>query len=123
MVRKLHQSSTAVRVFASNTDQGPALALTRTLGASGAADCGVTSEPEISAFQLRPGIDALMLMGTDGLFEFCNHMEAAERLLRDGVNTEVLEELCGEARQQWAQSSYNETVDDITAIAISFAGE
>lgn len=119
-VRKLHRTSGAERVFACGQDR-PALALTRSLGANGAADCGVTAEPEISAYQLRPGIDALLLLGTDGLYEFCNHTEAVGKLFREGATAPVLEELCEESRQRWAQSSYNETVDDITAIAVSFA--
>jgi len=117
-VRKLHRNSGAARVFASGQER-PALALTRSLGATGASDCGVSAEPEVSAYQLRPGVDALLLLGTDGLYEFCNHMEAVGKLLREGASIPVLEELCEESRQQWAQSSYNETVDDITAIAVS----
>lgn len=118
-VRKLHRNSGAARVFACGQDR-PALALTRSLGATAAADCGVTAVPEISAYQLRPGVDALLLLGTDGLYEFCNHMEAVGKLLSDGASTPVLEKLCEESRQQWAQSSYNKTVDDISAIAVSF---
>lgn len=116
-VRKLHRNS-GQRVFARGQDR-PALALTRSLGASAAVDCGVTAEPEVSAYQLRPGVDALLLLGTDGFHEFCNHEEAVGRILRDGASAQVLEELCVESRQHWAQSSYNETVDDITAIAVA----
>jgi len=117
-IRKLHRNSGAVRVFARDQDR-PGLALTRTLGAVSAADCGVSPEPEISAYRLRPGIDVLLMLGTDGLFEFCDNTEAAGKLLKNGVSVSVLEEICAESRQQWAQSSYNETVDDITAIAVS----
>merc|ERR1711948_166088 len=97
----------------------PALALTRSLGASAAANCGVIAEPEVAAYRLRPGVDVLLMLGTDGLFEFCGNTDAAARVLRDGVSVTALEELCQSSRQQWAQSSYNETVDDITAIAVS----
>jgi len=115
-IRKLRENSGAVRVFARGQDR-PALALTRTLGAAAAADCGVSSEPEVSAYRLRPGVDALLVLGTDGLFEFCNNTDAAASLLKEGVTGAALQELCASSQRQWAKTSYNETVDDITAIA------
>lgn len=118
-IRRMHRNTGAARVFAKDQDR-PALALTRTLGASLAEqECGVTSEPEVSAYRLRPGVDVLLMLGTDGLFEFCDNTDAAGRLLREGVGVGMLETICAESRQKWSQSSYNETVDDITAIAVS----
>merc|ERR1712066_163173 len=86
-------------------------------GASGAAECGVTAEPEVSAYRLRLGVDVLLVLGTDGLFEFCSNTHAAGHIIKKGVSVEAISELCEASRQQWAQSSFNETVDDITAIA------
>jgi len=125
-VRKLRETSGAVRVFAKGSDR-PALALTRTLGASASSACGVLAEPEISAYRLRPGVDVLLLLGTDGLFEFCDNTAAAGQLLKEGVSLATLQDLCSQSRDRWAKSSYNETVDDITAIAAllpnDFSGE
>jgi len=67
---------------------------------------------------LRPSIDVLLILGTDGLFEFCDNTDAAGKMLRNGVTVSTLKELCGEAQQRWAQSSYNDTVDDVTAISV-----
>merc|ERR1712032_1246286 len=106
----------AERVFAAKKDR-PGLALTRCFGASAAMECGITAEPEISAYRLRPNIDVLLLLGTDGLFEFCSNTHAASQILKEGVSHESLEALCAASQQQWAQTSYNETVDDITVIA------
>jgi len=117
-IRKLHRNSGAVRVFGRGQDR-PALALTRTLGASGVLDCGVTAEPEVASYRIRPGVDVLLVLGTDGLFEFCSNEDAVGKVLREGVTTTTLEELCEESRKQWALSSYNETVDDITVIAVA----
>jgi len=117
-IRRLHTSTGPVRVFARNQDR-PALALTRTLGASAAVDCGVVAEPEISAYHLRPGVDVLLILGTDGLFEFCNCTSAAEKLIGGGVNVGALEDICSASRHQWENGSFNETVDDITAIAVT----
>lgn len=115
-IRKLRENSGAARVFMKGQDR-PALALTRTLGASAALECGVTAEPDVSAYRLRPGVDVLLLLGTDGLFEFCDNSDAAAQILKEGVSDAALRSLCGASQKQWAQSSYNETVDDITAIA------
>mmetsp|Transcript_12573 Transcript_12573/g.28430 ORF Transcript_12573/g.28430 Transcript_12573/m.28430 type:complete len:836 (+) Transcript_12573:98-2605(+) len=114
-VRKLHRNAGNVRVFAPGQER-PGLALTRSLGDFAAADCGVIAEPEIAVYKLRSGIDALLMLGTDGLFEFCSNTDAASRLLKEGVTADGLESLCAESRRQWAASSYNETVDDITAV-------
>jgi len=121
-IRKLRETSGAARVFARGQDK-PALALTRSLGASAAASCGVISEPEVSAYRLRPGVDVLLLLGTDGLFEFCNNTSAAGQLLKDGLSMSALEELCQQSRERWTKSSFNETVDDITAIAAVLPAE
>eukprot|EP00931_Biecheleriopsis_adriatica_P050164 TRINITY_DN29032_c0_g1_i1.p1 TRINITY_DN29032_c0_g1~~TRINITY_DN29032_c0_g1_i1.p1 ORF type:complete len:1061 (+),score=199.12 TRINITY_DN29032_c0_g1_i1:52-3234(+) len=115
-IRKLRENSGAARVFARGQDR-PALALTRTLGASAAIECGVTAEPDVSAYRLRPGVDVLLVLGTDGLFEFCSNTTAAGQILKEGVTESTLSSLCRQSRRQWAASSYNETVDDITAIA------
>lgn len=121
-IRKLRETSGAVRVFSQGQDR-PALALTRSLGASAAASCGVVAEPEVSAYRLRPGVDVLLLLGTDGLFEFCNNTSAAGQLLKDGPSVSALEDLCQQSRERWAKSSFNETVDDITAIAAVLPSE
>jgi serine/threonine protein phosphatase PrpC len=115
-IRKLHENSGAPRVFARGQDR-PAMALTRSLGASAAAECGVIAEPEVSAYKLRLGIDVLLVLGTDGLFEFCSNTKAAGHILKEGVTAESIQSLCESSRSQWAKGSYNETVDDITAIA------
>ncbi|CAE8614728.1 unnamed protein product, partial [Polarella glacialis] len=115
-IRKLRENSGAARVFSKGQDR-PALALTRTLGASAASECGVSAEPDVSAYRLRPGVDVLLVLGTDGLFEFCSNTTAAGQILKEGVTDTCLSSLCRASRRQWAQSSYNETVDDITAIA------
>mmetsp|Transcript_58697 Transcript_58697/g.108272 ORF Transcript_58697/g.108272 Transcript_58697/m.108272 type:complete len:835 (-) Transcript_58697:94-2598(-) len=114
-VRKLHRNAGNFRVFAPGQER-PGLALTRSLGDFAAADCGVIAEPEVAVYKLRSGIDALLMLGTDGLFEFCSNTDAASKLLKEGVTATGLESLCAESRRQWAASSYNETVDDITAV-------
>eukprot|EP00397_Hematodinium_sp_SG-2012_P003919 GEMP01003929.1.p1 GENE.GEMP01003929.1~~GEMP01003929.1.p1 ORF type:complete len:798 (+),score=218.31 GEMP01003929.1:602-2995(+) len=102
------------RIFGKGTSS-PALALTRSLGNSGASDLGVTWEPDVVAYRLRP-CDRALILATDGLFEFCTNEEVASVLMSEGM--EVLPLLCQEARRRWAEHSSNQTVDDITAIAV-----
>lgn len=117
-VRKLDGG--ASRVFAPG-QRYPALALTRSLGVSASASCGVIPDPEVTAWRLRPNHDLLLVLGTDGLFEFCSNDDVTGHLLQRGISTEVLEEVCAESRRLWELNSYNQTVDDTTAIAISLA--
>lgn len=117
-VRRVRQGSGSCRIFSPGC-QWPALALTRSLGAAIASSCGVSAEPEISSVRLTPGADELLVLGTDGLFEFCSTKEVATRLSTDGIEDEILEDICASARRRWSRSSYNDTVDDITLIAVS----
>lgn len=117
-VRRLRPGAGTSRIFAPGC-QWPAMALSRSLGASVAATCGVSAEPEVASVRIARGSDEMLILGTDGLFEFCSTKEVATRLCSGGVSDEVLEEVCSIARRRWARSSYNDTVDDITAIAVS----
>lgn len=117
-VRRLRPGSGTSRIFAPGC-QWPAMALSRSLGASIASTCGVSSEPEVASVRIANGADELLVLGTDGLFEFCSTKEVATRLCTEGVSDGVLEDVCSVARRRWARSSYNDTVDDITAIAVS----
>merc|ERR1711920_759935 len=89
-VRKPKENSGVARVFPRGRDR-PALALTRCLGASFANACGVTAESEISTYRLRPGVDVLLVLGTDGLFEFCSNTHAAGQILKEGVSKQTLD--------------------------------
>lgn len=117
-VRKLNNGAGAGRVFVPGTNH-PALPLTRSLGVSAAAECGVLPEPEIASHRLRPDIDVLLVLGTDGLFEFCSSRDVAAPLLEHGTTMATLEEICALSKQRWAANSYNQTVDDMTVIAVS----
>eukprot|EP00913_Durusdinium_trenchii_P019350 g18190.t1 len=139
-VRRLRPGSGTSRIFAPGC-QWPAMALSRSLGASIAGTCGVSSEPEVTSVRLANSSDELLVLGTDGrrLFEFCSTKEVATRLCTEGVSDEVLEDrrcqinekhtnpmkpdVCSVARRRWARSSYNDTVDDITAVAVRGLGE
>lgn len=117
-VRRLSSNPNAGRVFVPGRNY-PGLALTRALGDSSAVQCGVLAEPEVSGRRLRAGADVLLVLGTDGLFEFCSNEDVVAPLLRHGVATGILEEIAAESRQRWAANSYNQTIDDATIVAVS----
>jgi len=117
-IRNLNLTSGAARVFVPGTNH-PALALTRSLGDTAATECGVVSEPEITSHRLRAGTDAVLVLGTDGLFEFFSNRDVMAHLLQRGISVQVLEGMAAESRQRWVRNSYNQTVDDTTAIAVS----
>lgn len=119
-IRKLNRTSGAPRVFVPGRSH-PALALTRALGDVAATKCGVLSEPEVTSHRLPAGTDAVLVLGTDGLFEFFSNRDVVAPLLQCGISTHVLEEVAAESKQRWARNSYNQTVDDTTAIAVSLA--
>jgi serine/threonine protein phosphatase PrpC len=118
-VRPASKRSSALRVFLPGQEQ-PALALTRSFGVSGASACGVCAEPEVSAYRLTVGVDILLLLGSDGLFDFGGGPEAVSPLLRAGSSqaAEALQDLVATAQERWASSSINQTVDDATAVAV-----
>eukprot|EP00429_Kryptoperidinium_foliaceum_P057224 CAMPEP_0176080188 /NCGR_PEP_ID=MMETSP0120_2-20121206/40108_1 /TAXON_ID=160619 /ORGANISM="Kryptoperidinium foliaceum, Strain CCMP 1326" /LENGTH=834 /DNA_ID=CAMNT_0017413949 /DNA_START=18 /DNA_END=2519 /DNA_ORIENTATION=+ len=120
-VRKM-SSKSAARVFIPGRSQ-PGLALTRVLGdtADAHGGFGISAEPDVVSHLVRPGQDLMLLLGTDGFFEFCPPCEAFAQMLQKGISIATLEALCNESRRRWASNSYNQTCDDATAIAVSLS--
>lgn len=119
-VRRLKAGRSASRIFLPGKSQ-PGLALSRVLGDTAEGSFGVTAEPDIVSFFVRPREDVLLLLGTDGFWEFCSMQEVVSELARDGAALETLEAFVAESRRRWARNSYNQTCDDATAIAVSLS--
>eukprot|EP00931_Biecheleriopsis_adriatica_P008595 TRINITY_DN10974_c0_g1_i2.p1 TRINITY_DN10974_c0_g1~~TRINITY_DN10974_c0_g1_i2.p1 ORF type:complete len:962 (+),score=189.86 TRINITY_DN10974_c0_g1_i2:73-2886(+) len=100
----------------------PGFALTRSLGLASGLECGIISEPEVSSCCVSADSEALLVLGTDGLFEFCSGRTVAGHLLMKGITEAALEEVVQESRKLWSVNSSNCTVDDATAIAVSLSG-
>lgn len=107
------------RVICDAVPGHPGFALTRSLGLAIGQDCGIIAEPQVSSVQLPGDAEALLVLGTDGLFEFCGNRTVAGHLLKHGVNDGALEEVVHESMELWKANSSNGTVDDATAIAAS----
>jgi len=113
-----HGGGKRARVISSQPGH-PGYALTRSLGLASGLECGIIPEPQVSSHQVRPDAEALLVLGTDGLFEFCSGRTVAGHLFLHGVTEEAIEEVVQESRKLWSMNSSNNTVDDATAIAIS----
>jgi len=107
------------RVICDSVPGHPGFALTRSLGLAIGEDSGIIAEPQVSSFELAGDSEALLVLGTDGLFEFCGNRTVAGHLLKHGVTDRALEEVVHESMELWKANSSNGTVDDATAIAAS----
>ncbi|CAK9104982.1 unnamed protein product [Durusdinium trenchii] len=107
------------RVICDSVPGHPGFALTRSLGLSIGQECGIIAEPQVSSQHLPGEAEALLILGTDGLFEFCGNRTVAGHLLKHGVTDRALEEVVHESMELWKNNSSNGTVDDATAIAAS----
>lgn len=107
------------RVICESVPGHPGFALTRSLGLAIGRDCGISAEPQVFSHHMPADAEALLILGTDGLFEFCGNRTVAGHLLKHGVTERALEEVVHEAMKLWSANSSNSTVDDATAIAAS----
>jgi len=104
------------RVFCRGKE-APGLAMSRALGDLMAHTAGVNHVPSFRRFALEA--DAVLLVCSDGVWEFIKNQEAARPVLTMGPAKvgEAVQLLAREARNRWLKEEGNVT-DDITAIAI-----
>jgi len=62
-----------LRVWAD--DEGPGIAMTRTLGDLQAKKIGLISEPEIESIELNPVTDKFIVIGSDGIWDVMTSAE------------------------------------------------
>ena len=90
------------RVF-SKTEDGPGLAVSRTLGDLLGHTVGVSSEPEIT-YKLLDVDDKFIAIGSDGIWDVMNSAEVVGYLFEKGDNVskeKLPENLVWEARNRW----------------------
>jgi len=116
------------RVFAVEYDDGidgpprvwlghmdvPGLAMSRSLGDAVAHTAGVISEPEFTERRLNPAIDQFIILATDGLWEFCENLEAAEIAAAASGTSQAVDKLVQEANARWIREE--QVIDDTTVI-------
>lgn len=104
----------------------PCLCMTRCLGDAIGKTIGVTELPEVQAWPLEnANPDTLVLVASDGVWEFLDNHSVAEivlRALKQGrTKDEALEDLVEVARQKWHEHKAD-YCDDITAILAPVRG-
>lgn len=96
-----------------DTLQFPGCAFTRSIGDKNGEDIGVTAEAEFSEYTLADE-DQMIIIGSDGIFEFISDIEAANISSLYDTPTEACRALVGESYKRWIKRE--ERTDDITAI-------
>ena len=107
------------RVYLKNADY-PGLAMSRSIGDLVAHSVGVSAEPEITTRRLNPEEDSILLLASDGLWEFMSTEEALRIALAYYLNgldpMQACQELIREAVNRWKQN--DTAVDDITCVLV-----
>ncbi|KFH02905.1 putative PP2C [Toxoplasma gondii MAS] len=93
----------------------PGLAMSRSIGDSMGHCAGVTSEPDISDIDLLEDRDEVVIMCTDGVWEFMTPDEVVDIVSRYSIYQadEAAQELSREAWKRWLEQD-GHSVDDIT---------
>jgi len=117
-------------------EEGPGIAMTRTLGDFAAKKIGLISVPEIQHIELTIN-DSFIVIGSDGIWDVMKSSEAAG-FVRDNANKpNVAELLVNECRRRWDDNNVEKkkkfatkskskslesifSCDDITAVVCFF---
>jgi serine/threonine protein phosphatase PrpC len=84
------------------------------LGDAVAHTAGVTSDPEFTERELDPLSDKVLVVATDGLWEFVNNDETINILSPTPGPAEAVDLLVKEANARWMQEE--QVIDDTTVI-------
>lgn len=92
----------------------PGLAMSRSIGDYVAHQYGVSSDPELSIYEIQPE-DQYIVIASDGVWEFLSNQEVVDTLLfgiQEDDYKKALGDLIDHAHNQWV---LNDTcIDDIT---------
>lgn len=123
------------RVFAVEYDDGvdgparvwlghmdvPGLAMSRSLGDAVAHTAGVSSEPEFFEYEFNPDgrEDVMMVMASDGLWEFMSDQEVMDLAFSTTEPRFAVDRLISESNERWMRE---EQVIDDTTVCVAFLG-
>ena len=103
------------RIYSANED-GPGLAVSRTLGDIYGHSVGVSHEPEVSYKELDYSEDKFIVIGSDGVWDVMNSSEVVGFVYeKEKVAKEkIAEDLVGECRVRWEKvNDYKQKVTDL----------
>ena len=86
----------------------------RSLGDAVAHTAGVISDPEFTEKELDPSSDRVIVVATDGLWEFVDNEETIDLLFPTPGPAEAVDCLVKEANARWMQEE--QVIDDTTII-------
>merc|ERR1712224_512633 len=107
------------RVYARGASY-PGLNMSRALGdLMGYYDAGISCEPTVAEYDVT-GEDQVLIVCSDGIWEFIDDQEAATIVLQYDKSKamEASEKLARQAWDRWMREEAGMVVDDITALAI-----
>eukprot|EP00930_Biecheleria_cincta_P023703 TRINITY_DN17075_c0_g3_i1.p1 TRINITY_DN17075_c0_g3~~TRINITY_DN17075_c0_g3_i1.p1 ORF type:complete len:432 (+),score=80.83 TRINITY_DN17075_c0_g3_i1:39-1298(+) len=126
--RVVHDGYANYRVMAGNANY-PGLNMSRCLGDLVAHErCGITCEPEISVVGIQASTEYLLLVCSDGLWEFLEPEEVVQLAHKHGAFTpartqDAAEKLAKKAWDCWIKEEQGTVVDDITVMMVLLGGE
>lgn len=113
------------RIYAGRNSKYPGLNMSRCLGdIMGHKKCGMTSEPDVTQFELKDA-DKMLLLCSDGVWEFITPMEAVKlcKAYRPEKAMDAATDLAKEAWDRWIEEEGGQVVDDITVVLQYFKGK
>ena len=81
---------------------------------------GVISDPEFFEKELNPSLDTVIVVATDGLWEFVDNAETINILVPTPGPAEAVDCLVKEANARWMQEE--QVIDDTTVIVAHLFG-
>jgi len=93
-------------------DEGPGIAMTRTLGDLQAKKIGLISEPEIESLELHPQTDKFIVIGSDGIWDVMTSAEVVGFVnnlinINEAARETAADQLVAEARSRWEEMNKN----------------
>jgi serine/threonine protein phosphatase PrpC len=108
------------RVYAKNA-RYPGLNMSRCLGdLMGHADCGISCEPEVKEHKVDKAQDKVLLLCSDGVWEFVTPSEAVQVVgkMPSQKADKAAECLAKESWDRWIHNEGGAVVDDITVVLV-----
>jgi len=97
--------------------EGPGLAMARSLGDHICTHVGVIPTPVVTKFELDPNEEYMLLLASDGVWEFIENEQAMEMAMANPTATRACAQLIDESSRLWREAEGNYR-DDITAIVV-----
>jgi hypothetical protein len=99
--------------------EGPGLAMSRSIGDHICSDVGVIATPVVTKYVMQPDDEYILLLASDGVWEFIENNEACEMAVKCKTAADVCAALIDESSRRWREEEGTYR-DDITAICCFF---